>query len=133
MDIDTSSPTEQRKFGLLMAGAITAVTLIHWLIRGELALWPFYIAGPFLVLAILAPILLKPVLIVWMKFALAVNWVMTRLLLSIVFFLMIVPTRVLMKIFSTDPLKRKWDENATTYWEEPEEQPLEKERYHGQF
>ena len=133
MDVDTSSRREQRAFGLVMAAAIVVVTLIHWFIRGHLATWPLYLSGAFLVLGLAAPAVLKPVFVVWMKFAIVLNWIMTRLLLSIVFFLMIVPTRVLMRIFSDDPLKRRFEPDAASYWEEPEEQPDDPARYENMF
>ena len=133
MNVDTSSRKEQRAFGLVMSAAIVIVTLIHWLIRGDLATWPFYLSGAFLVLGLAAPAALKPVFVVWMKFALVLNWIMTRLLLSIVFYLMITPTRVLMRIFSDDPLKRRFEPDAETYWEEPDEQPEDPARYENMF
>ena len=133
MDVDTSSRKEQRAFGLVMDAAIVVVTLIHWLIRGELATWPFYVSGAFLVLGLAAPAALKPVFVVWMKFAVILNWIMTRLLLSIVFFLMIAPTRGLMLIFSDDPLKRRFEPDKASYWEEPDEQPDDPARYENMF
>ena len=68
-----------------------------------------------------------------MKFAPVLNWIMTRLLLSIIFYLMITPTRVLMRIFSDDPLKRRFEPDAETYWEEPDEQPDDPARYENMF
>ena len=133
MDVDTSSRREQRAFGLVMAAAIVVVTLVHWLIRGDLATWPFYVSGAFFVLSLVAPAALKPVFVVWMKFAEVLNWIMTRLLLGIVFYLMITPTRVLMRIFSDDPLKRRFEPDAETYWEEPDEQPEDPARYENMF
>jgi len=132
-NVDTSSKREQRNFGIVMAIAIVIVTLIHWAIRGHLVTWTFYLAGAFLILGLVAPIVLKPVFVVWMKFALVLNWIITRVLLSIVFFLMIVPTRVGILIFSTDPLKREFLPDADTYWEEPEDQPDDPARYENLF
>lgn len=133
MNVDTSSRREQRAFGLVMAAAIVVVTLIHWLIRGHLALWPFYISAAFAVLGLVAPMVLKPVFVVWIKFSLLLNWIVTRLMLSIVFYLMIAPTGWLMLIFSEDPLKRRFDADAETYWEEPEDQPEDPARYENMF
>lgn len=133
MDVNTSSRSEQRKFGIVMAIAIAVVTVIHWLIRGHLAVWPFYLAGAFLVLGLVAPKVLQPVFVAWMKFALAINWVVTRVLLSIVFFLMIVPTRFLMQAFGEDPLKRAFEPEAPSYWDEAEEQPTDPNRYTNQY
>ncbi len=133
MDIDTSSRKEQRNFGLAMAAVIVAFTLVHGWLHGALALWPFYVALAFFILGLVAPRVLRPVFAVWMKFAEVLNWVMTRLVLSIVFFLMITPTRLFIKYFGKDPLKRAWDSKADTYWEEPERQPEELEEYRRQF
>ncbi len=116
-----------------MAAAIVVVTLVHWLIRGDLATWPFYLAGAFGVVGLIAPPALKPIFIVWMKFALVLNWFMTRLLLSIVFYLMILPTGLFIRIFKDDPLKRKFQPDAKSYWEEPDEQPDDPARYENMF
>ena len=133
MDVNTSSRKEQRAFGLVMAAAIVVVTLIRWLIGGHLATWPFYLSAAFLLLGLAAPVALKPVFVVWMKFALVLNWIITRLLLSVVFFLMIAPTRLLTRVFSDDPLKRRFEPDAATYWEEPDEQPDDPARYENMF
>ena len=133
MDVDTSSRREQRNFGIVMAIAISIITLIRWAIRGDLATWPFYLAGAFLILGLVVPIALKPIFIVWMKFALVLNWIVTRVLLSIVFYLMIVPMRGLVAIFGDDPLKRRFESDADTYWEEPDEQPEDPARYENMF
>ena len=135
MDFDFSDKSEQRKFGIVMAVAITILGAIRWAVHGfhGFPKWFLIVAAVFLVLGLVAPRVLKPVLFVWMKFALAVNWVMTRVILTLAFFLMFVPTAIIMRIAGNDPLKRAWDPNATTYWEEPEEQPRELERYFNQF
>ena len=131
--IDTSDRREQRNFGLVMAAAIVVVTLIHWALRGHLSVWPFYVSGVFIALGLILPVALEPVFWAWMKFAEAVNWIMTRLLLSIVFFLMITPMRPLVRLFSGDPLKRRFEAEAASYWEEPEDQPDDPERYANMF
>ena len=133
MDVDTSNRKEQRGFGLVMAAAIVIVTLIRWLIGGHLATWPFYVSGAFLVLGLAMPSALKPLFVVWMKFAEVLNWIMTRVLLGAVFFLMITPMRLLMRIFSDDPLKRRFEPEAASYWEEPDEQPDDPARYKNMF
>lgn len=139
MQIDTSSKSEQRKFGIVMAVAITVLGLIRWGLhawRGEAIGPPYYffaVAAAFLVLGLAAPIVLRPVLYLWFQFALGVNWVMTRLLLSFVFLVMITPGRILIRLFGEDPLKRAWRANQDSFWETPEEPPQEFDRYKDQF
>ena len=135
MNIDTSDRKQQRNFGIVMAVAITVVGLIRWALHGFAALpmWFFYVAAAFLVLGLAAPRVLQPVLYVWIKFGLVMNWVMTRVLLTVAFFVLIVPTRAGLWIAGKDPLNRAWDPQAATYWEPAEEQPAELDRYRNQF
>lgn len=135
MNVDTSSRKEQRNFGIVMAVAITALGMIRWAIHHG-GPWPmpfFYIAAAFLALGLLAPGVLRPVLVVWLKFSLALNWVMTRVLLTVAFLGIIVPTRLIMRLAGKDPLHRAWKPDAATYWEDPDEQPAELQRYLNQF
>ena len=134
-NIDIGSKKEQRKFGLVMAVAIAILGLIRWWLHGfgELPVYFFYVAGAFAVLGLVASRVLKPVFYLWMKFGLGMNWVMTRVVLLIAFWLMIVPTRVLMRLFANDPLKREFLPGAPSYWEDAEEQPETMDRYFNQF
>ena len=135
MNVDTSSKSEQRKFGIVMAVAISVLGLIRYALHGfeHFPVYFFVVAAVFLVLGLAVPKVLQPVLVVWMKFALALNWVVMHLLLSITFYLMITPVRVLVSIFGDDPLKRDWQRDTDSFWEEPEEQPKEFERYRQMF
>ena len=133
--VNTSDRKQQRSFGLIMAVAICILGMIRWWLHGYGPLpYPFFcVAGVFAALGLIAPPVLKPVLIVWLKFGEVMNWIMTRIMLTMAFFLMIVPIRYCIKLFSSDPLNRVWDPTADSYWEEPEEQPEELERYLNQF
>lgn len=135
MNIDTSSKSEQRKFGLVMAIAIAILGLIRYALHGfeHLPVWFFGIAIVFLVLGLAVPRALKPIFVAWIKFSLILNWFMTRLLLSIAFFAMIMPARLILFVRGKDPLKRAWQSEWESYWEEPEEQPTDKDRYFNQF
>jgi saxitoxin biosynthesis operon SxtJ-like protein len=134
VDIDTSSRKEQRKFGIVMAIAITVLGGLRWAFhRGDPPMMFVYVAAVFLVLGLVAPVLLKPVLIAWLRFALVLNWIVTHILLTVAFFLLITPTRYLISIFSDDPLDRKWEPDAETYWKEPDDQPDDPDAYLNQF
>lgn len=140
IDIDIKDKKEQRNFGLVMGAAFGVLTLVRWgihrLMHGE---WgnPSYIllgiGAVFAVVGLVAPRALQPIFWAWIKFAIVVNWFMTRLLLSIVFFLLIVPTRAVRSLMGLDALKRKLDPTATTYWEDPDEQPDDPRRYLNQY
>jgi len=135
MNVNTSDRKEQRKFGIVMAVAITAIGLIRWALHGGSP--PvgcfFAVAGVFLAFGLILPSLLRPVLVVWLKFSLVLNWIMTRVLLTLAFFILILPARLILALLRKDLLNRSWDPQAESYWEEAEEQPDEFERYLNQF
>lgn len=135
IDIDTSSRKEQRNFGLVMGAAFAVLGLIRWGLHGfEGFPWIFFSIGAvFAVLGLVAPPVLKPVFVAWMKLATVLNWIMTRVFLGVAFFLLITPVRLIIKVFAEDPLKRAWRPEAESYWEEPDEQPKDIRRYKNQF
>jgi len=87
--------------------------------RGGFA-WPagFVVAGLLTAAAALAvPTLLLPLCRAWMGLAWALGWLNTRLLLTLVFFLMITPIGLLMRVFGHDPMDRCWRRpGRDTYW-----------------
>ena len=135
LDIDTSSRTEQRKFGLVMAAAIVVLGLIRYALHGfaHFPLYFFAVAAVFAFFGLVWPRALKPVFVVWIKFALLLNWLVTHVMLTIIYWLVIAPMGIVMRLFSDDPLKRAWQPSAASYWEEPEEQPSDIERWRNQF
>lgn len=140
IDIDTSDRKEQRNFGLLMAGAFVVLGFmrwgLHWRGSEEMPGLPYgflVVAGVFLVLCLLAPTALKPLFDLWIKLALILNWVMTHFLLSVSFFLTVLPIGILMRLFGKDPLNRALDKNTTSYWQKAEDRSDEPDRYTKQF
>jgi hypothetical protein len=134
IDIDTASRSEQRKFGLVMAAAIVILGLIRWAVHGFEAfpVYFFLVAIVFAVLGLAVPRALQPVFVVWIKFALVLNWLVTRILLTLSWVFMFIPVRVILRFASEDPLKRAWKQDGS-YWEEPEEQPEDFDRYRNMF
>ena len=135
LHIDTSDKREQRKFGVVMAVIIAIIGLIRWGIHGfvDLPVYFLVVASVFFVGGVVAPVALKPIFVAWMKLAVVLNWIMTRVLLGMAFYLMMTPVRVVIAVFGEDPLKRKYLPEEQTYWEEAEEQPEEFDRYRNQY
>ena len=74
-----------------------------------------YIGGGFFVLGLIIPILLKPIYILWMTFAVMLGWVMTRVILSLVFYLIMTPIGLLTRLLGEDFLALK-NSNPESYW-----------------
>lgn len=88
----------------------------------ERASYPYLlgVSGFFAIFAVFAPMALLPVYRLWVKFAMAMAWFNTRLLLCMVYYLIITPVALFMRVLGKDPLDRKIDKNAVTYWKKRE-------------
>jgi hypothetical protein len=108
---------ELRKFGLITGGLLVGLFgLALPLVFGRhLTLWPWIIGGILAVLALALPAVLAPIYKYWMRFAHVLGWINTRILLSLVFFLLITPFGFLMRLLGRDPMARKFDKIATSY------------------
>jgi hypothetical protein len=108
---------ELQEFGLLTGGIIAVLFgLILPLVRGHsLPIIPWVIAIIFVGLAILLPQSLDPIYRVWMKIGFYVGWLESRIVLSIVFFIILTPMALIMKLFNRDTMARKFDFQVETY------------------
>ncbi|MBI3599215.1 MAG: hypothetical protein HY097_01040 [Nitrospinae bacterium] len=69
----------------------------------------------------------------WMLFAKALGWVNTRILLSIIYFIVFSIFRVISIVIGKDLLDRKIEKDRESYWNKREIKPFKKELYRRQF
>ena len=114
---DTMNKADYRKFGLLSSAIVMVLfgLAIPWLFSLNFPRWPWIFAALLGSWALLLPATLQPVYIAWMKFGDIMNWVNTRIILGIVFYGMILPFGLVMRLFGNDPMKRKLDDSASSY------------------
>lgn len=115
--IKTQSPQELRKFGFLFAAIFLGLfeLLIPWLKDRPLPLWPLYIVVPIATLALVWPAALGPFYKVWMKFGLIAGAINTRILMSLIFFVMLTPIAWLLRAMGKDLLALRLDSAADSY------------------
>tara|TARA_X000001036_G_scaffold323813_1_gene302263 strand:- start:4210 stop:4620 length:411 start_codon:yes stop_codon:yes gene_type:complete len=73
------------------------------------------IASAFMGLGLILPVVLKPIYLVWMTFAAILGWVMTRVILSIVFYFIMTPIGLITRLLGHDFLKLK-KVDSKSYW-----------------
>lgn len=88
--------------------------------------------GALAVLFFLVPPLRRPVYLGWMYAAFPIGWTVSHIVLGAVFFLAVTPVGLLMRLFGHDPMRRRPDPEATSYWEARKGEPDAK-RYFRQF
>ncbi len=103
------SKKQLREFGYLIGMGFPIV--VGWVIPvlngHQFRIWTLWIAIPFFIIGILKPRLLSPPYRAWMILGLALGWINSRIILGIIFFLVLQPIAIFMKVIGYDPLKIK--------------------------
>ena len=109
------SPGEGRRFAFPVGGAFLALAGLAWW-RGHpgAAAVPALIGGLLLAAGLFAPGRLGPVYRAWMGFALILSRVTTPIFMGVVFFLVIAPIGIVMRIAGRNPLRRS--ERERSFW-----------------
>lgn len=86
----------------------------------------------FIGLGLVIPVMLKPFYFIWMIFAAILGWVMTRVILSLVFYLIITPIGLITRLIGEDflALKKKM---SNSYWNHRESYIELNQDYEKQF
>lgn len=116
-EIKTAS---DRSFGVVFTIVFTIIGLWPLINKGDPYLWALSIAGLLLIVAIVRPAWLAPANRLWMRFGLLLHKITNPLIMGLVFFLTVTPTGLIMRAMGKDPLNRKLDRAAKSYWIERE-------------
>lgn len=128
-----SDRAELRKFGITMAVGLAAIgALFLWRDKGQPLIF-FGLAAIFLVLGLAIPPVLRPTQRAWMAFAIVLGWVMTRVILVILFYVGIAPVALIARIAGKRFLALRFEPDRDSYWEPWEKPDRGKERYESQF
>ncbi len=110
------SKSDLRKFGLTVGIALTLLGTALLLFHKPSYLY-FIIPGVLLIiLGLTIPQILRPLNKIWMALALIMGWIMTRVILSILFYLGLTTISFLAKLFGKKFLELKMDRSKETYW-----------------
>ena len=106
-----------REFGLTTGGIVAVLfgLFFPWLLARPVPRWPWILFGVLAVLALAAPMALRPIYQVWMKFGLLMSKITTPIIMAGVFFIALTPAALLMRLLGKDQLARRLDAKATTY------------------
>lgn len=126
MSFSTVTSHELRKFGLIMAFVLMGIMglAIPLSFGKPLPSLPLAIGSIFLLLAFVKPAFLKFVYIAWMKVGHILGWINTRLILGIIFFIIITPMGLIMRLLGNDPMNKKYDLRRLSYRKKVSSPPI---------
>ena len=118
-----------RSFGIVFFIFFLIIALWPLLNNNEIRLWSLIISLIFLILGILNSKLLSPLNKLWMRFGLLLGRIVSPIIMGIIYFFVVTPTGLIMKIFRKDLLSLKKNDDKS-YWIEKND---EKSNMKNQF
>jgi len=118
MNIPIIDQAGLRNFGLTTGAIIVGLFAFFfpWIFDiAAMPMWPWVIAGLLWVPALFIPGVLRPVYVTWMKIGHAIGWINTRIILGMLFYVLVLPMGLIMRMFGKDPMARKVDKSAPSY------------------
>jgi len=109
-------PSSDRAFGLLLAAVGAGIAIIaKWEGRSS-ALWWSIAAFLFFIVALFAAPLLGPLNRRWRWVSLQLSRIVNPIIMSIVFFGVLTPVGIIMRLAGKDPLGLRYEPNKQSYW-----------------
>ena len=105
-----------RSFGLVFFIVFLIIGLWPLANGGSVRFWSLIIALIFLFLGILNSKILTPLNVLWSKFGELLGIVIAPIVMGIIFFLVVTPTGLIMKMLGKDLLRNKFQINNESYW-----------------
>ena len=111
-DIKISS---NRSFGIVFFVVFLLIALYPLTHGGEIRIWSLIISILFLILGLLNSKILAPLNKIWFKFGILLGRIVSPLIMGIIFFLVVTPVGLIMRILGKDVLNLKFNTNKS-YW-----------------
>ena len=106
----------ERNFGLVFAAVFVIISLYPLWFGKNMHLWACIMAFIFLFFAIFLP---KALIIpnkLWFKFGILLGTIVSPIIMGIIFFLVVTPTGIIMRLFGKDLLRQKLYKSKKSYW-----------------
>ena len=131
---DRESPATSKLLAALVPLASFALYAALW--QG-ISAWPVAIAvwclaGLAALAVLISPSVGASIYTAWMVGFQPIGWTVSHLLLAVIYYGVITPIGLLMRLFGRDPLQRRFDRSASTYWIQ-RKQSTDTDRYFRQF
>ena len=128
-----SEKSDLRNFGITVGIILLIISgFLFWKEKESFQILLFFGVTLF-ILGIAIPFILKPIYWIWMIFATILGWIMTRVILSLLFYIIFTPIGLIPRFFGKQFLELRWDKSKESYWNFRTNEHLKKENYEKQF
>ena len=113
--MDNIKSSSNRSFGTVFFVVFLFIAIYPLNYNGEIRLWSIIISLIFLILGLLKSKILTPLNTLWFKFGIFLGKIVSPIIMGLIFFLVVTPIGILMRILGKDLLNLKYNLNKS-YW-----------------
>ena len=104
-----------RSFGIVFSVVFLIVALYPLLNGDSIRIWSIILSSIFFIFGLLNSNILSPLNRIWFKFGIILGRIVSPTVMGLVFFLVVTPTSLILRLFKKDNLNLKKNDNRT-YW-----------------
>ena len=104
-----------RSFGIVFSIVFLIVALYPLLNSDSIRIWSIILSSTFFIFGLLNSNILSPLNRIWFKFGIILGRIVSPIVMGLVFFLVVTPTSLILRLFKKDNLNLKKNDNRT-YW-----------------
>jgi hypothetical protein len=108
--------SSDRALGLVFGTVFLIVAVYPWFFGGALRLWALVVCAVFGAVALAAPRILAPLNRIWTRLGLILHKIVSPIVLAIMFFGVVTPMGLAMRLFGRDLLGLRFDRQRPSYW-----------------
>ena len=104
-----------RSFGIVFFVVFLLIAIYPLSYNGEIRIWSIVVSSIFLILGLLKSKILTPLNKLWFKFGILLGMIFSPLIMGIIFFVIVTPIGLFMRLLGKDPLNLKYNLHKS-YW-----------------
>ena len=107
--------SSNKSFGIVFSIFFLLISVYLLLNNNPIYYWSLFVSFIFLVLGLMNSKILSPLNLLWFKFGILLGRIISPVVMGVIFFLVVTPISIILKIFGKDVLNLKFNNNKT-YW-----------------
>ena len=107
--------SSNKNFGIVFSIFFLLISIYLLLNNNPIYYWSLFVSFIFLVLGLMNSKILSPLNLLWFKFGILLGKIVAPVIMGVIFFLVVTPISIILKIFGKDVLNLKFNNNKT-YW-----------------
>jgi multisubunit Na+/H+ antiporter MnhG subunit len=125
--------SDWKKFGITMGIILSIIVFFLLWKKNNNYNYILFLAAAFFITGLILPSILRPIYNAWMALAVVMNFIMTRVIMAVIFYLIVTPTGLIASLTGKKFLDMKIDKSAKSYWIVREKTSKLKSDYERQF